>query len=141
MKFINGTTFLELGNLVRYCEQPNLNILQTDLVTDISEGLKYISMVTQRNFLEHLRKSDAITHEIRELAKKKYQAKERVRHEELDILRVRLKIKEREIIKQKNHWTKISTKTEKRLDYEGRNWFRNIKRTELTRYWSKETNH
>ena len=75
MKYINATTFLEVGSLARYCEQRNLNILQVDLVKDISEGLKYISMVTQRNFLEHLKKSDAITHEIRELAKKKYQAK------------------------------------------------------------------
>ena len=86
MRYITGSTFLELQRLLTYCEQLNLRVVHEDLVKDISNGCKYTSMVTQRNLLEHLVKSGGVTHKIRELAKKKYMPGVRVRNEEVHTL-------------------------------------------------------
>ena len=140
MRLINIQTFHALNDLVYQCLQLNINVVRQDLLRDISEGCKYTTMITQRNFLEHLIHSGGVTNEIRSLAMQKFLSVNRIRSEEIDIIKVRLNLKEKQIRKQKYIWIKASKLAEN--PFEGhwiRQKYRFLKKKEFNRVWFMET--
>ena len=140
MRLINHETFLYLDLLIQECIQLSLTVVHKDLVRDISDGCKFTILISQRNFLDHLIKSGGVTHEIMSLAKNKYLSEVRVRKEELHTLKVRIKLKEKEIRKHKYKWIQLSKTAEKPFIHHAwlRDKYRNIKRNELNRVESED---
>ena len=96
-------------------------------------------MNAQNDFMKNLLSRGGVTHEIKTLAMKKFLSDSRVRKEEVDILKVRITIKEKEIRKQKLIWRTHSEEAEAPL---GSHWlrkeYRDIKKWEMNRVWHSE---
>ena len=114
MKTISIETFRALDYFV-YCyyEQLGLTAQRKDLLDDISEGIKFTTMASQKVFLERLLVSKGVmTAEIITLAKKVYLSESSVVKEEKEIVRKRIVKKEGDLKRKKYEWKRASERAE-----------------------------
>ena len=139
MRVISSATILQLNNIIdQHRLQLNRQIVFQDLTRDVSEGSKFTLMIIQRNFLEHLLRTNTTTAEIESLAKQIHLSNERVKCEEKRILNVRLKEKRKDLLTQRFIWQKASKKAEKSIDYSMLQQYRGIKKCEFNLVWHNE---
>ena len=111
-----------------------------DLLRDVGLGIKLTASISQRNFMERLQRIRRVTPGIRKLAETVVPGgtRSRLRYWERQILKERLRIKEREINVVRSSWKKQTQFVEKKMGGLCLRRYRDIKKRELNIVWSNE---